>query len=100
MGGRAFKIEETVERILQYSETKKSLLQGGRGWGKNKRQKKRIRKMLVRKELRVRTTLDRGTPGLHGVFVSFHYITHLQEGQLERKFVFKLNTLSAEPLVL
>lgn len=70
MGGSPFKIEETVERRLQYSETKKSLLQGGRGWGGgNKRQKKRIKRMLARKELRERTMLDRGTPGLHGVFV-------------------------------
>lgn len=63
MGGRAFKIEENVERILQYSETKKSLLQGGRGWGGNKRKKKSIIKMLARKELKDQTMLDEGTPG-------------------------------------
>lgn len=69
MGGSPFKIEEHVERILQYSETKRSLLQGGRGWGGNKRKKKSIRKMLARKELGERTMLDGGTPGLRGVFM-------------------------------
>lgn len=68
MGGSPFKIEENVERMLQYSETKKSL-QGGRDWGGNKRKKKSTRKMLVRKELGERTMLDGGTRGLRGVFM-------------------------------
>lgn len=97
MGGSPFKIEENVERILQYSETKKSLLQGGRGWGGNKRKKKKD----AGKKGVERTMLDGGTPGLAwGFCVSFLYTTRFQEGQLERKFVSKLNTQSAESLVL
>lgn len=69
MGGSPVKIEENVERILQYSETKESLLQGGRGRGGNKRKKRSVRKMLARKELGEQTMLDGGTRGLRGVFV-------------------------------
>lgn len=76
MGGSPFKIEENVERILQYLETKKSLLQGGRGWGGNKRKKKSIRKMLTRKEMGEQTMLDGGTPGLAWGYV-FLSITSL-----------------------
>lgn len=83
MEGSPFKIKENVERILQYSETEKSLLQEGRHWGDwggGKKKKKSIRKMT-----RERAVLTGVAPALALGFVvpfpmclMFHCITHLK----------------------